>query len=198
MRIAIFCLACLLALPALARDDSVPRDFGDRPAVSYPLRFTDLAGNVFHPEWLVMLTPAGALAAPLPDTSSDARSEERVDLSGLPLIGNLFYHRLAPGDAALQGELVGPLFRIGAMLIIDTTGPGASPAGHDVMLTANLPNDGAVSYRLGQLRFAPAETPAGTRTPAGAAYLVAGTLVLAAEGGGPLIEDWRRFFNNNI
>jgi hypothetical protein len=198
MRLVPIALACLLALPAVARDGEGPVRFDDRPMVGHPLRFTDLAGKVYRPEWLVLLTPAGALAAPLPDASNDARSEERIDLSGLPLIGDLFYHRIAPGDAALRGELVGPLYRIGATLILDAAGSTAALADRDVVLTANIPLHGAISYRLGRLRFGPAEAPSGMTTRAGAGYLVAGALVLAGEGRGPLIDDWQRFFEDNF
>ncbi len=198
MRLVPIALACLLALPAVARDGEGPVRFDDRPTVGHPLRFTDLAGNVYHPEWLVLLTPAGALAAPLPDTSDDARSEERIDLSGLPLIGDLFYRRLAAGDAALQGMLLGPLSRFGVTLVLDARTSGASLTGRDVVLTANFPGEGAISYRLGRLRFAPAERPPGTGVKVGAGYLVRGALVLAGEGREPLIDDWRRFFEDNF
>jgi hypothetical protein len=198
MRLVLIALACLLALPAVARDGEGPVRFDDRPTVGHPLRFTDLAGNVYHPEWLVLLTPAGALAAPLPDTSNDARSEERIDLSGLPLIGDLFYRRLATGDAALQGMLLGPLSRFGNTLVLDARTSGTSLTGRDVVLTANFPGEGAISYRLGRLRFAPAELPPGTGVQAGAGYLVRGALVLTGEGREPLIDDWRRFFEDNF
>ena len=191
-------LLCLLALPAFAGDGEGPVRFDDRPTVGQPLKFTDVAGNTYRPRRLVLLTPAGALAAPLPRAADDARSGERVDLSGLPLIGDLFHDRLAPGDAALEGDLVGPLYRIGATLILDATGSGAALAGRNVVLTANFPGDGAISYRLGRLRFAPADAPSGIGTRAGAGYLVAGALVLAGEGRGPLIDDWRRFFEDNF
>jgi hypothetical protein len=198
MRLVLIALACLLALPAVARDGEGPVRFDDRPSVGHPLRFTDLAGNVYHPGWLVLLTPAGALAAPLPDTSNNARSEERIDLSGLPLIGDLFYHRLATGDATLQGMLLGPLLRFGDTLVLDARTSGASLTGRDVVLTANFPGDGAISYHLGRLRFAPAERPPGSGVQVGAGYLVRGALVLAGEGREPLIDDWRRFFEDNF
>ena len=198
MRLVLIALACLLALPAVARDGGGPGRFEDRPRFGHPLRFTDLAGNVYHPEWLVLLTPAGALAAALPETSGNTRSEERIDLSDLPLLGYLFDRRLAAGDAALQGIRLGPLLRFGDTLVLDARTSDASLTGRDVVLTANFPGDGAISYRLGRLRFAPTERPPGTGVEAGAGYLVQGALVLAGEGRDPLIDDWRKFFEDHF
>lgn len=192
MRLALALVCALIAAPASAGDG--PPGFADRPAVGHQLRFTDAAGHVFRPERLVILGPAGARAAPLPATS-DARSEEHVDLSGLPLIGHLFRDRLAPGDARRAGTYVGPLTRQGATLVLDAGAAAASLEGRRLVLTANFPRDGAVSYRLGPRRFAAAAPPAGPGRPAGGAWLVGEILVLAGPGRDPLIDDWGQVFD---
>ena len=198
IRLSVLVFVSHAALPAAARDGGEPPRSEGQPRFGHPLRFTDLAGNVYHPEWLVLLTPAGALAAPLPEVSGNTRSEERIDLSDLPLLGYLFDRRLAAGDAALQGIRLGPLLRFGDTLVLDARTSDASLTDRDVVLTANFPGDGAISYRLGRLRFAPAERPSGTGVEAGAGYLVQGALVLAGEGRDPLIDDWRKFFEDHF
>ncbi len=185
-------LAILSTLAAPARPDGPPR-FEDRPGVGHPLRFTDAAENVFRPRQLVVVTPSGTVAARLPSTAPDARSEERLDLSGTPLIGNLFRRRLAPHDAAREGTPVGPVTRFGDTLVVNAGQTAISPGSLRIVLTANFPRDGAVSFRLGQLRFNPAEAPAGTGRDAGSAYLLDGTMVLAGPGYGPRITDWNIF-----
>jgi hypothetical protein len=191
MRLALALLCTLIATPAMAGEGSP--GFADRPAVGHQLRFTDAAGHIFRPERLVILGPAGARAASLPATS-DARSEQHVDLSGLPLIGHLFRDRLAPGDVRRAGTYVGPLTRHGAMLVLDAGAAAPSLESRAIALTANLPRHGAVSYWLAPRRFAPAPSPAGPGRRAGGAWLVGDLLVLAGPGRDPLIDDWGQFF----
>ena len=197
MRIAGLALAALLALPGLAPAGEGP-DFGDRPTVGQPLRYTDARGNVFRPRTLIMITRSGTLAATLPAATNNAASEEHLDLSASPLIGQVFRRRLAPSDAAREGTALGPVFRTGDTLVLDARGATATLIGRALVLTANFPRDGAVSYHLGQPDFAPGTLPGADRTPggtpAGTAYLVDGTLVLAGEGRGPLITDWSKIF----
>jgi hypothetical protein len=182
-------LAMLLPLAAPVTAGERP-DFADRLVGSQPLRFTDAAGNVFRPRSLIVMTDAGAARARLPAAVDDIRSEAHVDLSGTPLFGHLFKRRLAPGDAAREGQPVGPLSRIGDALVLDARG-GALPLGAlRLVMTANFPRDGAVSYHLGRLNFTPAAPPEGVGRPAGAAYRLDGTLVLAGAGREPLIQNW--------
>lgn len=185
----LLCLLGLLALPVSAAAGEGP-DFSDRPTVGQPLRFTDASGDVFRPRVLIVITGAGALRAELPAAVNDARSEEHLDLSGAPLLGRFFRPRLAPGDAARDGLPAGPLVRVGATLVLDTR-PATLPIdGLDVVLTANFPRDGAVSYRLGAPRYTPAAIPDSPGEPAGTGYILDGLLVLAGTGRGPLITDW--------
>lgn len=152
------------------------------------MRFTDVAGHVFQPERLVILTPHGARAAKLPATTNHARSEEHLDLSRLPLIGNVFRDRLAPGDARHRDIQVGSLTRVGDTLVLDARKSPVPVEARGLILTANFPRDGAVSYRLG-LTFTPVAAPARTGRPAGTGWLIGDTLVLAGSGNGPAIED---------
>lgn len=201
MRILALMLGALLAglLPPQARadGDGLPT-FEDRPQVGQPVRFTDAAGHVFRPERLVILTPQGARAASLPSTTNRARSEERVDLSGLPLIGHLFRDRLAPGDAPRRGVEVGPLARLGDTLVLDARRSPVALAPRDLVLAVNLPRHGAVSYRLGRPVFAPAQTPAEAGRPAGTAWLVNGVLVLAGPGYGPAVDGLERMLEGLV
>jgi hypothetical protein len=193
MRIVIAALALLLVLPAPGGAGE-PSRFDDRPTVGQPIRFTDLRGNVFQPRALLLLTRSGTLRARLPDATDNAVSEEHVDLSGSPVIGQLFRGRLAPADAAREGTSVGPVYRHGDALVLDARQTAAALDGRDLILTAIFPGDGAVSYRLGQLRFAPGNPPGAAGTPAGTGYLVDGALVLAGEDRARPITDWSRFF----
>lgn len=60
----------------------------------------------------------------------------------------------------------------------------------DIVLTANFPRDGSVSYWLGWIEFMSKVAPRNeTRRPAGTAWLVGETFVLAGSGCWPAIED---------
>lgn len=181
-------LGALVTSPAYA-DGEGPPTFEDRPQVGQPVRFTDAAGHVFRPERLMILSPDGARTAKLPATTNRARSEERLDLSGLPLIGHVFRDRLAPGDTRRRGVLVGPLSRVGDTLVLDARESPVAIEPRQVVLTANFPRDGAVSFRLKGLRFSPVAPITGMGRSAGTAWLVGDTLVLAGAGYGPAIQD---------
>jgi hypothetical protein len=194
MRIVIVALALLLAQPGFAAAGGDRPDFNDRPTVGQPLRFTDSRGNVFRPRVLYLVTRSGTLAAHLPAATDDARSEDHLDLSGTPLIGQLFRGRIAPSDAARDGAPIGPVLRLGDALVLDARETTVQLDERNLVLNANLPRDGVLSYHLGRLTFAPGNLPGGTGTPAGTAYLVNDTLVLAGDGRGPLITDWSKVF----
>lgn len=174
-------LAALIAVPALAGEG---REHGlwDRPTVGEPLRFQSANGGSFRPRALVIQTGAGASVARLPATSDDARSEDRVDLSGTALIGGLFQERLAADDAR-AGDLVGPVYRSGDTLIVDAGGWAGQVTGLPVTFATHTPQTGPVSYRLGRLSFAPAQAP-GNGGPIGQAYVLNGQLVIASPGNG--------------
>jgi hypothetical protein len=180
-------------------------DFNDRPSVGHPLRFTDARGNVFRPRTLIMLTRSGTLAAPLPATTDNAASEDHLDFSGSPLIGQFFRRRLAPSDAAREGAPVGPVFRHGDTLVLDARSATVALTGRALILTAEFPRDGAISYHLGRPGFAPGALPrdvgsadgSAAGIPAGTAYLVDDALVLAGDGRGPLITDWGKLLGGD-
>jgi hypothetical protein len=212
MRHLILTFALLLALPGfgpgfgsgfgpVSATAGEGPDFNDRPSVGHPLRFTDARGHVFRPRTLIVLTRSGTLAASLPATTDNAASEDHLDLSGSPLIGQFFRRRLAPSDAVREGTPVGPVFRHGDTLVLDARAATAALTGRALILTAEFPRDGAISYHLGPISFAPSTPPASNGisdgTPAGTAYLVDGALVLAGGGGGPLITDWGKLLPSN-
>lgn len=193
MRIMALALGALLGASLVAQAgarDHGPPTFQERPGVGQPVRFTDAAGLVFQPDRLVVLGRHGVRAARLPAATLHARSEEHVNLSGVPLIGQLFRGRLAPGDAKRRGVRVGPLTRVGDTLVLDARHSPVPLAHRALVLTANFPRTGAVSYRLGVPDFTPARAPSGTGHPAGTAWLVGRTLVLAGAGYAPAIGSW--------
>lgn len=179
-------LACLAALPAAAGErDSV---LDERPGIGEPLRFRDAEGGAFRPRALILHGPAGTVAAELPSGARDARSENRVDLSSTPLIGQLFRETL---DIASVREwpLVGPVYRVADTLVVDATRMPSEQApdltSRRVALSTNVPRIGAVSYHLGRLGWTRVSAPAPVGAPIGSAHLVEDTLVLASQGGEP-------------
>jgi hypothetical protein len=138
MRRIIPALALLLALTGPGSAGEGP-GFYDRPAVGQPLRYTDARGNVFRPRSLVIVAATSTLAAPLPASTSYAASEEHLDLSASPLIGQYFRRRLAPGDAAREGTPVGRVYRLGGALVLDARQFTEPLGGRAVVLTANFP-----------------------------------------------------------
>ncbi len=184
-------LIALFATPGLAGD---PPGFQDRPGLGQPLRYTDINENVFRPRRLVIVTPSGIYAATLPANARESRFEDRLDLSGLPLVGGLFRPRLAPQDATREGMRLGPVTRFGDTIVVDAGATAVTPGNLRIVLTANFPRDGAVSHWLGTLQFAPAAAPAGAARAAGSAYIVDDTMVLAGPGFEPRITDWNTLF----
>lgn len=162
-------------------------DDWDRPGVGVPLRFQSEKGGAFRPRALVVQTANGAQVARLPAVSNDARPEDRVDLSGAPLIGALFQGRLAPADAR-RGDAVGPVVRVGDTLVVQATGWPGDLTGLPVTLATHTPRTGSVSYRLGRMTFAPGGVGGGG-IPIGQAFVVNGALVIASPGNGaPTLE----------
>jgi hypothetical protein len=171
MRFLVLAFAALLLLPAAAGAGQAPT-FRDRPSVGQPVRYTDAAGNVFQPRSLIVLTAKGAFATPIPAATNSAYYEDRLDLSGIPLIGHLFAPRLAPSDAARDGLPLGPVRRFGETLVLDARNQLLPPGPLSLVLTANFPREGAVSFNLGPVDFALVVAPEGAGQGAGAAYLV--------------------------
>ena len=196
MRMMLAILVVLVALPAHGGGRGDRPTFSDRAGVGQPVRFTDLRGNVFHPRALFVVSRSGTIRAALPDATNNAVFEGHLDLSGTPLIGQFLRDRLAPSDAAREGTLVGSVYRLGDDLVLDAREATVPLGGRDLVLTATFPGDGAVSYRLGRLRFAAATMPGATGRPAGTGYLLNGALVLAADGRDPLITDWSKVFGS--
>lgn len=195
MRLLTVCLLGLMALPLPAAAGQGP-DFSDRPMVGHPLRFTSDSGAVFRPRALVVITPTETLRADLPSTADDAYSQDRLDLSGAPALGQFFRPRLAPTDAARDGIPAGPLFRTGDTLVLDTRAAAVPVTGLGLVLTADFPRDGLIAYHLAAPRFAPAATPANLGERAGSAYVLGNRLVLAGQDGGAPISSWSKIFGN--
>lgn len=194
MRLALAFLLLVLA-PLAAPAGEAPEGLEDRPSVGIPVRFIDTRGFVFRPERLILASPAGTFAAAIPPTTDEAYSEDRLDLTGLPLVGPFFRERLAPGDARREGIPVGDLFRVGTSLLLETAATPHTLEGRRLVLTAALPRAGIVSFHLPPPAFHAAALPQGARVPAGRAYLIGeNTLVLAGPGDAVLIDDWDAFF----
>jgi hypothetical protein len=178
--------ACLAALPAWASDRDSLLD--ERPGIGEPLRFRDAHGGAFRPRALIVRGPSGAFAAELPSGARSAVSENRVDLSGVPLVGPLFRETLDVASVR-EGALVGPVYRVGDTLVVDagqaSAGQLADFGRRHVALSTNLPRIGAVSYRLGRLGWTPVGVPTPAGAPIGTAHLVNGALVLVSQGGEP-------------
>jgi hypothetical protein len=186
-------LAALMMMPASAGERSGDV-FGDRPGIGEPIRFRDANGGAFRPSDLVIINTAGAVLAMMPRTSSNVRSEDRVDLSETPLIGAIFQETLSTGDAR-EGQLIGPVLRSGDRLVVDARSSGFEVIDLPVVLATNLQRFGAVSYRIGVLRYTPSTiVPGGERI--GAAYLVDGRLVLASTGGEPAWPSLQAMFDD--
>lgn len=186
LRPLLLVIACMAALPAAAGDE---RDsfLGERPGFDEPLRFRAENGGAFRPEAVIVTGAGGALAAKLP-RAADALSENRVDLSGAPVLGPLFRGTLDVASVR-EGALVGPVYRVGDTLVVDATaGAVAGPAGlqsRPVAIATNIPRYGAISYGLGLLDWRPVTPPAIVGAQVGTAHVVNGALVLASQGGEP-------------
>ena len=173
----------LILVPAVGVSAERDSPFDERPSVGEPLRFRADNGGAFRPRALLIQTGAGTVQAMLPEASNDARSEDRVDLSSTPLLGPLFQGTLST-DNARQGQRIGALYHAPGdyLLLVVDSGP-MDLTGYPVALTTNLPATGAVSYRLGRLRYGGSGAPVNRGTQVGEGWLVGGRLVLASRGG---------------
>ena len=173
----------LLLVPVVGEAAERDSPFDERPSVGEPLRFRADNGGAFRPRALLIQTGAGTVRAILPEASDDARSEDRMDVSSVPLAGPLFRGTLSTDDAR-QGQRVGALYHApGDYLVLIAEGASVDLTGYPVALSTNLPATGAVSYRLGRLRYSGSGTPVNRGTQVGEAWLVGGQLVLASRGG---------------
>ena len=173
----------LLLVPVVGEAAERDSPFDERPSVGEPLRFRADNGGAFRPRALLIQTGAGTVRAILPEASDDARSEDRMDVSSVPLAGPLFRGTLSTDDAR-QGQRVGALYHApGDYLVLIAEGASVDLTGYPVALSTNLPTTGAVSYRLGRLRYSGSGTPVNRGTQVGEAWLVGGQLVLASRGG---------------
>lgn len=153
--------------------------FDDGPSVGIPVKFSSANGGTFRPDRLIIQTQTGTLMTQLPRTSDHVRSEDRIDLSGAPLLGGLFQDRLAPSDAR-KGDVIGDVRRVGDALVINATGWPQGLHGLPVTLSTWTPRRGEVSYQLGRLSYVPGGDQGGVGHVLGFAAIVRGQLVIAS------------------
>lgn len=192
---ALMMLAILAtALPASAGQRDIDHNL-ELLEASQAIRFRNADGGTFDPDRIEIVTSSGTLAADFPGAPLAVRNEDRVDLSEVPVLGQLFRSGLSTGDAAAKGERVGAVYRNGATLIVDARDHVGEVTALPVTLTTNLARYGAVSFELGYLSYgAGAARPAGE--PIGAAFLVDGRLVLASNGGEPAWPSFEAFLDD--
>lgn len=187
-------LMALPGTPALA--DQRDRTFPDRPGVGQPVRFLGADGGAFQPRLLVISSPSGTVRAALPASTSEARSEDRIDLSETPLLGPLFEGTLSTAGAR-ETEAVGTLFQApGGVLLLDSSTPAAELTSLPVVLTTNLPRVGGVSYPLSRLSYGGSGQVAGQGVQIGTAHIIDGRLVLASDQGGPAFPSVEAMFRD--
>lgn len=186
-------LAAAPILPAGAGDE---RDswLGERTGFDEPLRFRAENGGAFRPRAVIVAGAGGAVAAKLPH-AADVRSENRVDLSGTPLLGGLFPRTLDVASVR-EGAYVGPVFRVGDTLVVQADAAPAGLESRRVAISTNIPRYGAISYDLGMLGWVPVTAPTGPGVPVGTAHVVGGALVLASSGGEPAYPSVEALFDD--
>src|SRR5690606_9670923 len=134
------------ALPAMASEER-GSFLGERSGYGEMLRFRAENGGSLRPRAVIVSGVGGALSARLPEAAT-VRDENRVDLSGTPVLGPLFRGTLDVARAR-QGELVGPVYRVGDTLVIDADAMPAGLTNRRVALATNVPRYGAISFQLG-------------------------------------------------
>lgn len=187
-------VAAGLAVPAVARDRNEDR-FDQYVASAFPLSFRSERGGRFQPDRIVLLTAEGSRWAVLP-SHVRTRSADHLDLSGMPGFGQFFQQRIAPQDAERKGTPVGVVSRIGDTLVVDARATGVPVADRPLVLATDLPRFGGVTFEVGLPRWQPGQPPGAAGPRVGSAWLLDGRLVLASDGGRPLITDWSRPFGN--
>lgn len=187
------CLAAapLAAPPALAGERDSNRQ--DQPAFGEPPVFRDADGGAFRPRSLIVSGPRGAMAARVPENPRQTQGENRVDLSGVPVVGQLFRPTLDVASVR-RAPLIGPVFRVGNALVVETVELPPNLAGRPVALATNVPRLGAVSFWLGPLDWHEVPAPSVPRSQIGSAHLVDGELVLASRGGEPSFPSVESLF----
>ena len=174
--IPLFAASVMLA-PASQASERDP--FDDGPQIGIPVKFASTNGGTFRPDRLIIRIQGGTLLTQLPRTSDDVRSEDRIGLSDVPLIGGVFQGRLAVSDAR-KGDIIGDVRRVGDSLVVDASGWPQSLQGLPVTLSTRTPRRGEVSYRLGRLRYTQGVNAGGAGQIVGFAALVGGQLVIAS------------------
>ncbi len=178
-----------LAAAAGERDPTIQ----NRTAVGEPPVFRDANGGAFRPRSIIVAGPRGAMAARVPENTRQTRGENRVDLSGAPLVGPLFRGTLDVASVR-QAPLIGRVYQAGNTLVVESIEPPPSLDGRPVALATNVPRLGAVSFQLGPLDWRPVPPPSAPRTEVGSAHLLDGALVLASRGGEPAFPSVGSFF----
>lgn len=163
MRRAILTTVLILALPPLAaiageRDGPVP----DR----LPFLLQRMDGGWVSPDRLVVGGMAYALRG-----EPEVIGHDRVDLSGLPLVGGLVQGTIGPRDFTPEARVGEVIFSDGT-IVLQLADRGL--ANLPVSVFADLPRHGRIEYRLDRRDpiGALAGIPQGTRE--GDVYLVAG------------------------
>ena len=181
--LTLFFGAVLIGAGTGRADEFRDKDLG-RVQPNAPIQFRTATGGVFYPRRVIISTADGPLAAALPGAGYTARSEDRIDLSGLPVLGRIFRPTQTTAGAS-QYDRLGPLYRDGRALYLDAADWPGGLAGAPVALVTNVPRTGAVSFDLGRLPFEPAAAVPGNPELVGYGYLVGDTVVLASTGGEP-------------
>lgn len=184
MRLTLLVLITLLPFTNAALACERCTSLGDNggPQVGQQLLFRSANGGAFQPRTLTLITTAGLRSVSLPAAVDTVRNEDRIDLSGTQIVGDLFEPTLST-DQARAGVRVGPVFQSPSSgLVVDATGWDGNLTGLPLTLTTNIPSRGAVSYPLGLQRWGAGRSGA-KGTEIGDAWIVNGQMVIASRGG---------------
>ena len=194
LRVILIIAALATALPASAGQRDIDADL-EQLIASQTIRFRNADGGTFNPERIVIFSDGRSVAADFPRAPREVRNEDRIDLSEVPILGELFSPTRSTQDAAAKGEKVGLVFRQGATLIVRASKPVDDLTLFPVRLSTNLARYGAVSFDLGYLEYGSGGgDPAGE--PIGAAFLVGEELILASNGGEPSWPSFEAFLDD--
>ncbi|MEM6549106.1 MAG: hypothetical protein AAF713_15330 [Pseudomonadota bacterium] len=154
-----------------------------------PILFGDGRGSAFDVAGITVTGAEGARRAVLPQYPPSPVSEERVDISGTPVLGEVFKERLGPADIEDQGLPIGAVYRDGNTLRVDLGAQTLPERGRRFVLSSEIDRLGAISYRLGALllRAVEARPIGGERI--GYAYLLRDTIALVADGNRPPVRN---------